>query len=78
MFFLIHATGSGRKYQQTSKFNLAHQERSIEGHKISVVQVQAEFQQFLVIEAPIKNCAARRDFNLRATSIRFVFFQTTI
>ena len=78
MFFWIHSTGSGRNYKQTLKFNPAHQELSVEVCNITVAQVEAEFLEFLLIEATIKNSAARRDFNLRATSIKFVFFQTTI
>ena len=77
-FFWIYATGSGRKYKQTLKFNPAHQELSIEVRNITVALVEAEFLKFLLIGATMKNCAARRDFNLRATSIKFVFFQTTI
>ena len=78
MFFWIHATGSGRKYKRTLKFNPAHQELCIEVCNITVAQVEAAFLKSLLIEATKKNCAARRDFNLRATSIKFVFFQTTI
>ena len=40
--FASSVTGSGRKYLQTSKFNPAHQELSIEVHNITVAQVEAE------------------------------------
>ena len=53
MFFWIQATGSGRKYKQTLKFNPAHRELSVEMRNIPVAQVEAEFLKFLLTEATI-------------------------
>ena len=47
VYFLL--TGSGRKYLQTSKFNPAYQELSIEVHNVAVVQVEVDFLSFLIL-----------------------------
>ena len=48
-FFWICATGSGRKYLQTSGFNSVHQELSIEVRKFTVARSEVEFLFFLPI-----------------------------